>query len=104
MNEPTRIGLIPELPEKPTGWTRRMSMHLNYGSAGGAATFTIHDPEGNLAEFGYQYDTRKGGRTGFTLDGIEEVMTWVRLREVWPAWVAAKTGSAAQEGKDGKPA
>ena len=101
MNEPTRIGLIPELPEKPTGWTRRMSMHLNYGSAGGAATFTIHDPDGKQAEFGYQYDTRKGGRTGFTLDGIKDVMTWDQLRAAWPAWVAGKTGGAAQGGEHG---
>jgi hypothetical protein len=49
-----------------------MVMHMNFGSAGGAATFTVHDPDGKQAEFGYQYDTRKGGRTGFTLDGIKE--------------------------------
>ena len=101
MSEPTRIGLRPELPEKPTGWTRRMTLHMNYGSAGGAATFTIHDPEGNLAEFGYQYDTRPGGLTGFTLDGINAVMTWDQLRVAWPAWVAKRTGGAAQGGEHG---
>lgn len=79
-------------------------MHMNFGSAGGAATYEIRDPDGKPTGITYQYDTREGGLPGFTLDGIEEVMTWVRLREVWPAWVAAKTGSAAQEGKDGKPA
>ena len=98
-SEPTRIGLRPELPEKPTGWTRKMVMHMNYGSAGGAATFTVHDPDGKQAEFGYQYDTRKGGLTGFTLDGIKRVMTWDQLRASWPAWVAARTNGAAQGDK-----
>ena len=68
------------LPEKPVGWTRRMNLHLNFGSEGGAATFDIFDPNGEKAPFGYQYDTRKGGLTGFTVPGVEGVMTWGELR------------------------
>lgn len=27
------------LPEKPEGWTKRLQMHLNFGSAGGSAVY-----------------------------------------------------------------
>lgn len=70
-----------QLPEKPEGFTRRMTMHMNFGSEGGAATFDIYGPDGALMPFGYQYDTRKGGLTGFRVEGVEGVMTWAQLRE-----------------------
>lgn len=68
------------LPEKPEGWTRKMVMHLNFGSDGGSGIYDIFDPDGRKAPFGYQYDTRKNGLTGFTLAGVEGVMTWAELR------------------------
>lgn len=80
---------IDQLPESPAGWSRRMTLHLNYGSDGGAATFDIYDPDDKKTPIGYQYDTRKGGLTGFTLPGVEGVMTWPELRAKWPEWKAA---------------
>ena len=75
----------PQLPEKPDKWTRRMVMHLNFGREGGSATFTIHDPDGEEMPFGYQYDTRKGGLTGFTIPAEpDDVISWHVLRERWP--------------------
>jgi hypothetical protein len=90
MTELTRIGFIPELPEKPTGWTKRLIMHLNFGRDGGAANYHILDPDGNEMPFGYQYDTRKDGLTGFTLPNVESVMTWAELREKWPDWIKTR--------------
>ena len=78
-----------ELPEKPTGWTKRLSMHMNFGSDGGAASYTIKDETGADTPIGYQYDTRKGGLTGFFLPGVEGVMTWAELRAKWPEWLEA---------------
>lgn len=70
-----------DLPEQPRGWTRRMALHLNFGSDGGGATFDVFTPSGKQAPFGYQYDTRKGGLTGFTVPGVDGVMSWAELRE-----------------------
>jgi hypothetical protein len=79
-----------QLPEKPTGWTRHMIMHLNFGhgkNGGGAASFEIKNAEGLKMPFAYQYDTRKGGLTGFTLPGVKPCMTWNELRALWPTWI-----------------
>ncbi|MBL8474431.1 MAG: hypothetical protein JNM98_21765 [Rhodocyclaceae bacterium] len=83
-----------ELPEKPEGWTKHLLMHMNFGDEGGAASFEIKDPKGNAAPFGYQYDTRRGGITGFTLPGVDGAMTWAQLRAKWPEWRAAQAANA----------
>jgi hypothetical protein len=90
MSEIESIGLVPELPVRPTGWTKNLIMHLNFGSDGGAATYSIHKPDGEKMPFGYQYDTRKDGLTGFTLPNVEGVMTWAELREKWPEWIKTR--------------
>ncbi len=85
------MNLPKQLPEKPTGWTKNLTMHLNFGhgkKGGGAATYKIKDPAGNETPIGYQYDTRKGGQTGFSLPGIEPLMSWAELREMWPIWLS----------------
>lgn len=79
-----------ELPEKPDGWTKRQLMHMNFGDEGGAATYDIYNPSGVKAVFGYQYDTRKGGLTGFLLPKIDGVLTWTQLRHKWPIWIAER--------------
>jgi hypothetical protein len=84
------IGLRAELPEKPTGWTRKMDLHLNFGERGGGATFSVFDESGNETEIRYQYDTTDGGLTGFTLPRVEEVMTWQELRARWPEWIKTR--------------
>lgn len=79
-----------ELPKDPKGWRREMVMHLNFGhgkNGGGAATFKIKDASGAETPIGYQYDTRKGGQNGFSLPGIEPLMSWNELREMWPVWL-----------------
>lgn len=70
-----------ELPETPAGWTKSLSVHMNFGEDGGAASYDIKDPDGNVAPFGSQYDTRKGGLTGFKHRDFEGVKTWTELRE-----------------------
>ncbi len=95
MSATTPLDKLPgELPEKPDGWTKHMLVHMNFGSAGGAATYEIKDPQGNAVPFAYQYDTRKNGLTGFSLKGIEGVLTWKQLREAWPAWLAERRAKA----------
>lgn len=82
------------LPAKPVGWTRRMVMHMNFGRDGGAATYAVFDPDGNEADFAYQYDTRLGGRNGFTLAGVDGVLTWAQLVQEYPAYVARRDKQA----------
>lgn len=80
----------PALPAKPDKWTRKMVMHLNFGGDGGAGTFTVHDPDGMQMPFGYQYDTTKGGLTGFSLPGTDGVLTWKELVAAWPEFIKPK--------------
>jgi hypothetical protein len=70
---------LAELPENPDGWTRRMEIHLNYGDAGGAATYSIFDDKGRKTNVGYAYDTRGEGESGFFIHG-SELMSWAQLR------------------------
>jgi hypothetical protein len=76
--------VLTELPEHPFGWTKHLAVHYNYGSKGGAATYTIHDEQGRVTNVGYAYDTRKSkeapsGESGFFVNG-SELMSWVELR------------------------
>jgi hypothetical protein len=68
-----------ELPEIPAGWTKRLEMHLNYGKAGGAATYSVFDDMGRKTNIGYAYDTRGEGESGFFIHG-SELMPWNQLR------------------------
>lgn len=70
---------LTEMPEKPDGWTKRLEMHLNYGRAGGAATYSIFDDQGRKTNIGYAYDTRGEGESGFFIHG-SEIMPWSQLR------------------------
>jgi hypothetical protein len=85
------------LPEVPTGWTKHLAMHLNFGSKGGAASYTIKDPAEKEMPIGYHYDTRKGGETGFSLPDVGPLMNWKQLREMWPTWLE-KQKAKAQRG------
>lgn len=82
-----------ELPKEPKGWTRRMTLHLNYGRDGGVGAYEVRDEAGELTPITYHYDTRKGGQTGFALPGIEPLMTWTELRDMWPVWLAKQDES-----------
>jgi hypothetical protein len=70
-----------ELPEKPTGYTKRLEIHYNFGSKGGMGVYRVFAPGGAHMPFGMQYDTRKGGLNGFTHRDHDGVMTWAELRE-----------------------
>jgi hypothetical protein len=75
---------LTELPERPTGWTKHLAVHYNYGEKGGAATYTIRDDKGRQTNIGYAYDTRKSkgaprGEAGFFVNG-SELMSWADLR------------------------
>ena len=76
---------LASLPEKPEGWTRKMLMHMNFGSDGGLGVYDVFDPEGRKAPFCYKYDTRKGGTTGFFCSNADGVMTWAELRDHYAA-------------------
>ena len=82
-----------ELPVDATGFTRRLVMHMNYGSDGGAATYTIHGPGGIDMPVTYQYDARKkaGAPTGFFIDGVDECFKrWTDLAVYWPTYIAER--------------
>ncbi len=75
MNARPVADLPKELPEKPVGWTKHLVMHLNFGGKGGAASYEIKDPDGKVMPIGWHYDTSEGGQTGFSLPGVERLMT-----------------------------
>ena len=76
-----------ELPERPDGWTRRMTMHTKLSRGGGFGCYNIHDDKGISTPITYQYRTGKEGFSGFFLDEIAQPMNWGELRAVWPGWL-----------------
>lgn len=76
---------LAELPEQPTGWTRRQLLHLNFGGGKGAAVYAIHDEQGRKVEgISYGYNTKEAVH-GFMLDREAEprYLTWTELRQVY---------------------
>lgn len=53
---------LTELPEMPNGWTKRMEMHVNYGKAGGSATYSIFDDKGRKTNIGVCLRHARGRR------------------------------------------
>lgn len=90
-----RITLA-ELPEEPTGWTKRMEMHLNYGRDGGAATYSIFDEQGRRTNIGYAYDTRGEGESGFFVNG-SGLMPWSELRTRYAELMKPKGSSESED-------
>jgi hypothetical protein len=88
-----------ELPENPKGWTQELIVHLNFGGAGGSASYKIVMPDKTVTPIFYEYDTRKGGSKGFSLPGIKSLMSWKELRSIWPTWIdrARKKQATAAE-------
>lgn len=91
---PTEFITLTELPEIPTGWTKHLSVHMNYGRDGGAATYTIRDERGRQTNIGYAYDTRKSkeaprGESGFFVNG-SKLMPWKQLRERYAELIAPR--------------
>lgn len=84
--------VLTELPEKPTGWTKRMHTHINYGRDGGAATYNIFDEKGRLTNIGYACDTRGEGESGFFVNG-SGLMSWHELRARFAELTAPRTGA-----------
>jgi hypothetical protein len=80
------------LPPKPEGFTRHLHMHMNFGRGKGVGLYSVLDPEGRLMPFAYQYDTRKGGLTGFTVEGRDDALTWEQLVAYWPQYLQSKQG------------
>jgi hypothetical protein len=84
------LAMPDKLPANPNGWSRKMVLHMNFGggkNGGKSATFAVFMPDKGATPIGYQYDTRKGGLTGFTLPGVKPVMTWPELCSIWPIWI-----------------
>lgn len=82
-------ALPKELPESPKGWTQSLIMHMNYGEAGGSATYKLKDESGREMPIIYGYDTRLPPVNGFKLDGCDEILSWREVRAKWPAWLVA---------------
>ena len=71
-----------KLPEKPEGWTRKMTLHLNFGEDGGRGEYTIMDDTGKVMPFAWLYDTRKEvNKQGYVHRDCPDVMTWSQLRK-----------------------
>lgn len=104
--KPVELVTLTELPERrPTGWTKHLAVHYNYGSKGGAATYTIRDERGRQTNIGYAYDTRKSketprGESGFYVSG-SGLMTWAELRARYTELMAAKS-DAGEHNRDEK--
>ena len=70
------------IPDKPEGWTRKMTLHLNFGEDGGRGEYTIMDDTGKVMPFMWFYDTRKGQKpNGFVHPECPDVMNWGQLRK-----------------------
>ena len=81
---------LTELPENPKGWTKRMAMHINFGSDGGSMAYTIHDERGReVTGLAMGYDTRikdtEARREGFYIVGVTGYLSWKEVREKWNA-------------------
>lgn len=75
----------PRLPKTPKGFTRKLTLHLNFGGGKGSGLYEVKSPTGAATPIGWQYDSSKGGLTGFTLPDVEDrVFTWAELRVEWP--------------------
>lgn len=85
ISEPGSVRLD-ELPLHPTGWTKRMSLHLNFGRGKGVGVYTIHDEQGRRVEgIGYSYNAGEG-LAGFTLgDGEVHYPDWMQLCQAYKA-------------------
>jgi hypothetical protein len=99
----SEVVILTELPERPTGWTKHLAVHYNYGSKGGAATYSIKDEKGRLTNVGYAYDTRKSkeaprGEAGFFVNG-SELMSWAELRARFAELIKPKSTSPEGEPK-----
>ena len=91
-----------KLPHDGKGYRKQIRMHLNFGRAGGAATYTIHGPKGEKLPIEYQYDTRdkSGESTGFFIEGVKEgnnlnaldrrFPTWAAVVAYWPVYLKSK--------------
>lgn len=86
--DPAPTTLPRTLPRKPEGFTRRMTMHLNYGRGGHSGAFDIYTDEGVKLPIEYAYNTGQNVR-GFYLRGSAEPLTWNQICDVWPAYVRA---------------
>lgn len=83
----TDYAAMPDtLPIRPTGWTMRMTMHINFGGGKGAASSNVFDPSGRQMPFTHGYNTNEKWR-GFLLPGVEPVLSWKELCEIWPKWI-----------------
>ncbi|MDM0051409.1 hypothetical protein [Variovorax sp. J22R115] len=87
-----RIAPLPaELPVKPVGWNKRMSLHMKT-NGGGVAVYDITDDRGEPMPigFGYCFDRVNQGksRSGFFLHGgpADSYLSWAEMREAWPAY------------------
>jgi hypothetical protein len=92
------MSLPVTLPERPIGWTKRMTCHLNFGGGKGSGSFEVRNDAGELTPIVYLYrQSKKETVRGFTLPDVDDVMTWTELRAAWPAYLE-RTAAAAKDG------
>jgi hypothetical protein len=87
-----------ELPKRPIGWTKKMSLHLNFGGGKASGAYKVFDENGEEMPIGWMYrQEKKGGEQGFTLPGLEPLMSWDELREMWPAYLKRQTAGEEEK-------
>lgn len=93
MNTKTTNGpwQTPDLPANPNGfYLREPVMHTTFEDGNSAGKYALVDLNGQPMPFGYEFDTRKGGLTGFTVQGVEDTMTWDQLSQYFATNTSGK--------------
>jgi hypothetical protein len=94
------MDLPKELPKRPVGWTKKMTAHFNFGGGSGSGVFDVFNEKGETMPVGWVYRSdrkKKIHEQGFTLPGLEVLMSWDELREMWPAYLKRQSGEAEEE-------
>lgn len=95
------MELPKELPERPVGWTRQMTLHLNFGRGKGSGIYKILNEKCEEMPIGWMYRSdKKGTEQGFTLPDLEQLLSWAELRELWPAFLRRQVEKAMLEALD----
>src|SRR5581483_1842913 len=84
------------LPEIPTGWTKRLTMHMSFARHRGMGQYIVFNEKGEEMPIGWQYDTRDDGETGFFIIGREKcspVVSWPVLRTIWPRFLEKRAAA-----------
>ena len=92
------------LPERPTGWTKSLVMHMNLGRQGHVGAYRVCDANGFEMPIDWTYGP-EGERSGFNCRDDPKGapgLTWDQLREAWPARVESLRARAVIRHEQGE--